>query len=63
MSDYEIDQIRRIRKEVSAQQGHDLRKLAEYYRTIENRLREAGRHRFADDPSPEVRNVDKKNSE
>lgn len=31
MSDYEIDQIRRIRHQISAEHHHDLRKVAEYY--------------------------------
>ena len=48
MEDYEIDQIRRIRHQVSADNGHDLRKVAEYYRRIENELRESGQFKFAD---------------
>lgn len=50
MSDYEIDQIRRIRHQISAEHGHDLRKVAEYYRTVENELRQARRFKFADEP-------------
>ena len=49
MSDYEIDEIRRIRHEISARHGHDLQKLADYYRTVEQRLRESGCYRFADE--------------
>lgn len=49
MVDYEIDEIRRIRHRISAEHGHDLRKLMEYYREVEKRLRESGRYRFADD--------------
>lgn len=60
MSDYEIDEIRRIRHEVSAKQGHNLRKLADYYRTVEKRLRESGRYRFADEPH-EVDGTNKEN--
>jgi hypothetical protein len=48
MSDLEIDDIRRIRRDVSAKNGHDLRKVVEYYRQIENELRESGRYRFVD---------------
>ena len=48
MSDFEIDDIRRIRREVSAKHGHDLRKVVEYYRRIESELRESGRYRFVD---------------
>ena len=50
MSDYEIDQIRRIRHQVSAENGHDLRKVAEYYRAVENELRSTRRFKFADEP-------------
>ena len=50
MSDYEIDQIRRIRHQISAENDHDLRKVAEYYRTVENELRQARRFKFADEP-------------
>ena len=49
MSDYEIDDIRRIRHQVSADHDHDLRKVAEYYRSLEEELRESGRYRFADE--------------
>jgi hypothetical protein len=55
MSDYEIDQIRRVRHQVSAENGHDLRKVAEYYRRIEDELRATGRFRFADEPTQEAR--------
>ena len=48
MSDYEIDDIRRIRREVSEKYDHDLRKVVEYYRRVENELRESGRYRFVD---------------
>lgn len=48
MSDYEIDQIRRVRHQISAENGHDLRKVAEYYRAVEDELRATGRFKFAD---------------
>jgi len=53
MSDYEIDQIRRIRHQISAENGHDLRKVAEYYRRIEDELRASRRFRFADERKEE----------
>ncbi len=49
MSDYEIDQIRRIRHQISAENGHNLRKVAEYYRAVENELRATRRFKFADE--------------
>ena len=61
MSDYEIDEIRRIRQRVSADHGHDLRKVAEYYRNVEKGLRESGRYRFADERPQEVQPANPKN--
>jgi len=49
MSDFEIDEIRRLRHRVSADCGHDLQKVAEYYRNVEKDLRRSGRYRFADE--------------
>ena len=49
MSDYEIDEIRRIRHQISAEHGHDLRKIAEHYRSLEKELQESGRFKFADE--------------
>ena len=64
MSDFEIDQIRRIRHQVSADNGHDLRRVAEYYRRIENELRESGQFKFADERDREtvVQSTDARNS-
>jgi len=49
MSDYEIDEIRRIRHQISADHGHDLRKVADYYRNVEQELRQSGRYKFIDE--------------
>ncbi len=51
MNDYEIDEIRRIRSEISAEHDHDLRKIAEHYRELERELRQSGRFKFADEPA------------
>jgi hypothetical protein len=48
MSDYEIEEIRRIRHRISAEHGHDLRRLAEYYHRIELELKNSGKYRFFD---------------
>ena len=55
IADYEIDEIRRIRRRISAQCGRDLQKVAEYYRTIEKELRASGRYKFCDELSGDVR--------
>ncbi len=49
MSDYEIDEIRRIRHQISAEHGHDLRKIAQHCRQLEKELRESGKFKFADE--------------
>ena len=54
MSDYEIDEIRRIRHQISAEHGHDLRKIAEHYREFEKELRESGQFKFADEHQTEA---------
>jgi len=55
MSDSEIEDIRRIRREISAEHGHDLRRLAEHYRHLEQELRKTGRYRFAEEQPREAR--------
>ena len=54
MSDYEIDEIRRIRHQISAEHGHDLQKIAEHYRKLERELRKSGQFKFADESPQEA---------
>ncbi len=49
MSDYEIAEVQRVRQQISAQHGQDVRKLADYYRQLERELRKAGKYRFVDE--------------
>ncbi|HIE01744.1 MAG TPA: hypothetical protein EYP59_15900 [Thiotrichaceae bacterium] len=49
MEDYEIQEIRRIRQQISFENKHDLKAVAEYYRQIEKELRNSGRYRFIDE--------------
>lgn len=46
MVDFEIQEIRRIRHQVSSEHGNDLRALGEYYHQIENELKKTGKYRF-----------------
>ena len=48
-SDPPIDEIRAIRHRLSAEHGHDPRRLVEYYRETENRYRD----RLISSPSEE----------
>ena len=50
MADYEIDEIRRIRREISAKFDHDITKLGEYYRKLEEKYRKSGKYKFVDPP-------------
>ncbi len=50
MADYEIDEIRRIRQEISARFDHDVNKLCEYYRKLEEEYRKSGKYKFVDPP-------------
>lgn len=49
ISDYEIEEIRRIRNQLSAEHGHDLNRLTDYYRQVEQELRKSNKYRFVDE--------------
>lgn len=44
----EVSEVRRIRHQISEECGHDIRKVAAYYRQVEQELRESGEFRFED---------------
>ena len=46
MADEEIQEIRRIRHEISARHGHDLKRLLAYYKQMEDEFRKSGKYRF-----------------
>ena len=49
MTDDAIKEIRRIRHQISEEHGHDVHKVAAYYRKIEQELVESGQYRFEDE--------------
>ena len=49
MADYELDEIHRIRREISARFDHDAEKLGTYYRALDEEFRKAG-YKFAELP-------------
>lgn len=49
MADNEINDVRRIRHQISADHDHDVNKLVAHYQTFEEELRTSGRFRFASD--------------
>ena len=48
----ELAEVRRIRREISEQCGHDVDRVAAYYRDIQNELRKSGEFRFSDSQYP-----------
>ena len=48
MRDKEINEVRRIRHEISARFGHDLGRLVAHYQKIEKEFRRFGKYKFAD---------------
>lgn len=45
-----IEEVRRIRHEISAEFGHDPHKFGEYCRELEKELRKSGKYKFAKVP-------------
>jgi len=52
MKDPGIEEVRRARHAISEECGHDLHKVAEYYRKVEEELRKANKFRFEDTSDP-----------
>ena len=50
MANYEIDEIRRIRREISVRFDHDVGKLIAHYQALEKEYRKSGKYKFVDPP-------------
>ena len=50
MADYEIDEIRRIRREISERFDHDVNRLIDHYQALEKEYRKSGKYKFVDPP-------------
>lgn len=48
MPDHEINEVRRIRNEISERHGHDVKQLVAHYQQFERQLRATGKFKFAD---------------
>ncbi len=46
-----MDEVREMRRKISAEFGDDLDQLVVYYQKLENEMRESGKYKFADLPS------------
>ena len=53
MTDNEINEVRRIRHEISARFGHDIGRLVAHYQKIEEEFRRSGEYKFADSKKSE----------
>ena len=53
MTDNEINEVRRIRHEISARFGHDIGRLVAHYQKIEKEFRRSGKYKFADSKESE----------
>jgi len=51
MKDPGVEEIRKVRHEISAEHGHDSHKVVTYYREFEDTLRASGRFHFEESPS------------
>ena len=62
MANYELDEIRRIRQEISARFDHDVDKLIAHYQALEKECRKSGKYKFVD-PSDEKPEAEKSKNE
>lgn len=51
MPNDEVAEIRKIRHQISEECGHDIHKVAAYYRKVEEELKESGQFRFEEQSS------------
>ncbi|MBI3880733.1 MAG: hypothetical protein HY301_11830 [Verrucomicrobia bacterium] len=47
-----IDEVREVRRKISAEFGHDPRRLMAHYAEFEKQLRSGGKYRFAEASAP-----------
>lgn len=48
MNDFEVSEVRRIRREICAEHGNDIDALVDYYQELEGELRREGKFQFSD---------------
>ena len=53
MTDKEINEVRRIRHEISARFGYDIGRLVAHYQKIEKEFRRSGKYKSADSKNSE----------
>ena len=50
MTNYELDEIHRIRQEISVRFDHDVDRLIAHYQALEKEFRKSGQYKFVDPP-------------
>ena len=63
MADYEIDEIRRIRREISERFDHNVGKLIAHYQALEQEYRKSGKYKFVDPPDEKPKAAKSPNEE
>ena len=63
MANYELDEIRRIRREISARFDHDVGKLIAHYQALEKEYRKSGKYKFVDPPTDKPKTAKSPNEE
>ena len=53
-----MEEVREMRRKVSAEFGHDLNRLLTYYQELEDEMRKSGKYKFADPPSKDTEHED-----
>lgn len=49
-----MEEVREMRRKISAEFGHDLNRLVTYYQELENEMRKSGKYKFAALPSEKL---------
>jgi len=55
MADYELNEIRRIRRKISERFDHDVDKLIAHYQALEREYWKSGKYKFVDPPDAKPR--------
>ena len=63
MANYELDEIGRIRREISARFDHDVNKLIAHYQALEREYRKSGKYKFVDPPNEMPKNKERMDKE
>ena len=46
-----MEEVREMRRRISAEFGHDFNKLAAYYQKLDNEMQRSGKYKYAEPPS------------